>query len=123
MYERLSGYQVVTVWPLVYIVAGALETLWFWRHDADKETGRHLLIFTVMGCVSTLLGTLIYGISTWPLLAFDIVYLYLNVQSRREQEINILAFKDTHYADVFQVADHRMYENKIWVKSQKKGEL
>lgn len=49
--------------------------------------------------------------------------MYLNVQSRREQEINILAFKDTHYADVFQVADHRMYENKIWVKSQKKGEL
>ena len=54
-----------------------------------------MLIFIVIAILGGVTGTLIYGLSLWPILGFDLEYLYMNVQSKREKDMDRLAFHDS----------------------------
>lgn len=94
-YDTLSGILFLEIWPMIYIGIGMLVAMIYYVHTTDKETAKHLLIFIVIAILGGITGTLIYGLSLWPILAFDLEYLYMNVQSKREKDMDRLAFHDS----------------------------
>lgn len=94
-YERLDHYFLLTAWPLVYIVGAVYECICYYRRANDRDLANHLLTFCVIACTCALIGAAVFGISIWPMLAFNLVYLYLNVQRKRETELGDLAFRDS----------------------------
>lgn len=96
-FERMKLYPTATVWSMLYI-GGCVASSLYYYHVADeknKTTRGHILIFAIIGFVGASLGVLFDSFSIWPVVALGIVYLYLNVQSKREQELDMLAFKDS----------------------------
>lgn len=93
-YNLLSGILYLEIWPLFYIVLAMIVAIIHYVHTTDKETAKHLLIFISIAILGGIIGTLVYGLSLWPILAFDLEYLYLNVQSKREKDMDVLAFHD-----------------------------
>ncbi len=96
-YERMPFYPTATVWSMFYIAACVSVIVSIYRRSSSKErvTSYHLLVFSVIGLIGSSLGVLFDGFAIWPVIALDLVYLYLNVQSKREQELDILAFRDS----------------------------
>ena len=95
VYERLDHYFLLTAWPLVYIVGAVYECICYYRRAEDRDLARHIITFCAIACTCTFIGAAIWGVSIWPMLAFNLVYLYLNVQRKREAELGDLAFRDS----------------------------
>ena len=95
VYERLDHYFLLAGWPLVYIAGAVYECVCYYRCAHERDIARHLITFCAIACTCTFIGAAIWGITIWPMLAFNLVYLYLNVQRRREAELGDLAFRDS----------------------------
>lgn len=96
-FDRMKLYPAATFWSMLYIGGCVVSSLYYYHQakEKDKVTRAHILIFSIIGFAGASLGVLFDSFSIWPVVALDIVYLYLNVQSKREKELDILAFKDS----------------------------
>ncbi len=118
-FERMPLYPIATVWSMLYIGICVVECLFHYQRAVDKDriTSGHLLIFSIIGFIGASLGVLFDSFSIWPVIALDIVYLYLNVQSKREQELDMLAFKDS-LTGLRNATAYRYYVNELEQKIQ-----
>ncbi len=92
--EHLSVFWALWICPLTYVFFGAFLAIVYYINSEDKEISRAIVIFVLIGAVAGIVGGLFDEVSIWPLIALDIVYLHLNVQSKRDEEMSFLAFKD-----------------------------
>ncbi len=118
-FERMPLYPIATVWSMLYIGVCVAVSGVICQRSADKDriTSRHLLVFSIIGFIGASLGVLFDSFSIWPVIALDIVYLYLNVQSKREQELDVLAFKDS-LTGLRNATAYRYYVNELEQKIQ-----
>lgn len=95
-YARLDGHFIILIGPLLHIVGTAiLCAVCYLRSSAAKKAiTLHLLIFSVIGLVSSVISAFVFGFSLWGAVSLNLVYLYLNVQSRREKELGAAALRD-----------------------------
>lgn len=92
--EHLSGFWALCICPLTYIFFGVFLAIVYYINSEDKEISRAIVIFVLIGAIAGIIGGLFDEVSIWPVIALDIVYLHLNVQSKRDEEMSFLAFKD-----------------------------
>ena len=96
-YARLGGHFIILIGPLLHIVGTAiLCTVCYLRSSAAKKAiTLHLFIFSMIGLISSMISAFVFGFSLWGAISLNLVYLYLNVQSKREKELGVAALRDS----------------------------
>ncbi|WP_044974131.1 GGDEF domain-containing protein [Ruminococcus sp. HUN007] len=98
-YSRLSstGFVYVVIWPIVYVLGGLFFLIAYYRKSTDikRENYRHIIIFAMFGFMAGILSILFKGFLLWPFISLGLIYLYVNVLSKSNQKLDILAFKDS----------------------------
>lgn len=99
LYERMSpqGFFFINAWPLIYIVAGIYVVFTNIRKSTEqkRENYRHIVVFGLIALICSVLAFMFKGFLLWPFIAIDLIYLYLNVLSKTNKKLDILAFKDS----------------------------
>lgn len=99
VYRRMSsrGFFFIIAWPIVYVVAGIYIIAANYRKSTGKkkEIYWHIIVFGGVAFAGGILAFLFKGILLWPVISFDLIYLYLNVLSKTNKKLDILAFKDS----------------------------
>lgn len=100
-YERLTsiGFLCIIIWPVLYIFIGTGVLLKDFFNGTWDETRRendiHIITFAAFGVVSAFFSFFFKRFMLWPFVSMDLVYLYINVLSKNNKKLDILAFKDT----------------------------
>lgn len=98
-YERLSerGFFMIVVWPIIYICLGIviITKNYFTSDGKKKEIYGHIIVFSIFSLGAGILSIMFKGFLLWPFIALDLIYLYLNVLSKTNHKLDILAFKDS----------------------------
>ncbi len=89
-YHRLSMFYITGIMIGGYILASFILCIlkYIQASKVDRKQCGYLIMFTLTPLIGISLQFLIYGLKTaWMMITIGIVYLYINVQSRREDKI------------------------------------
>lgn len=97
---RNADYLLVIIAPLFYTMACFLSCCIFYVRSRKDTLERRKIAFHMLVCVSiTLLGaiacTFIPHLSPWHAFVSALVYLYINLHSYREQNLDAIAYTDS----------------------------
>ena len=98
-YSRLSssGFVFIIIWPILYILFGIVFLLVNYQKssEAKREKYGHVIIFAMFGFAAGVFSFLFRGFLLWPFVTLGLIYLYVNVLSKSNHKLDILAFKDS----------------------------
>ncbi len=98
-YERMSssGFFFIILWPIFYVFCGVIFLARNYSASAGtkRENYGYIIIFALIGFIAGIVSFISRGFLLWPLIAIDLIYLYINVLSKSNQKLDILAFKDS----------------------------
>ncbi len=109
VYSRANGYIYIVTIPLMYgiaaIILGIMNVIKF-----KNAESKHFLIAMFMISAGATIQTAIYGFSTiWMTITICIVYLYVNVQSRREKKMEKEIVRSRVSIMLSQIQPHFLY--------------
>lgn len=96
-YDKLSLYPLVYIAPLFYLFFALIAALVLFMHGSsrDRDILKHIIIFVSVGGVAIIPALVFEYFSFWPVVAVDIGYLYMTVQSKNSHDNSIVAFVDS----------------------------
>lgn len=97
---RGEGYLLVILAPLIYITNSLLLCLYFFfrarnRDKEQKKIAVHMLICVVISFMGAASCAFISFISPWHVFVAALVYLYMQLHSYQESNLDILAYTDS----------------------------
>ncbi|MCQ2465805.1 MAG: GGDEF domain-containing protein [Oscillospiraceae bacterium] len=98
-YTRMSpeGFIFIIIWPIFYILTGIAIIARNYKKSSGKkkEIYGHIIVFGIFAFAAGVASTVFNGILLWPLIALDLIYLYINILSKANRKLDILAFRDS----------------------------
>ena len=97
IYHKGPYFFVIGLLSFLYLLNGFALTikLSISYDERTKTSGKYLTIFASLVTVSLVISNLFLNVSYFPLLSLCILFLYINVQSKNTEELNILAYRDS----------------------------
>ena len=96
-YEELALHWVLYLAPLFYLLFAFIAALVIYMRGSSrvKDILKHIIIFVSVGGVAFIPAIVFDYFSFWPIVAIDIAYLYMTVQSKSSHDNSVAAFVDS----------------------------
>ena len=98
--RRGSGFLLSVIAPTIYIIDSLVLCIFFYfsarKHDVKRrKIAFHILVGIIVSAVGAVSSTLITSINPWHVFVTALVYLYVQLHSYQEQDLNQRALTDS----------------------------
>ena len=89
-YERLSGFYLIGTIPAIYLIWTMADCIVSYRRQIDekKDIYRQYIVLLLFPLAGMIIQIFAYGLETrWMMTTLGFIYIYINVQRNREQNL------------------------------------
>ena len=121
---RADGYLLVILAPMIYITNSLLLCIFFCvrAHHRDMEQKKialHMLVCVVISFIGAATCAFVSFVSPWHVFVSALVYLYMQLHSYRESNLDVLAYTDSltglknyaAYSHIMEKMNEKIVEN------------
>lgn len=121
--RRGSGFLLAVIAPTIYIIDSLVLCIFFYcsarKHDEKKrKIAFHILIGIIASTIGAVFSTVTTSINPWHVFVTALVYLYIQLHSYQEHDLNVRALTDSltglknhaAYSKIKEKMDRRMLE-------------
>ena len=96
-YHELEYLPLLWIAPFTYIVFALVATAYIYIKDIGhrRSVVKHILTFIIVVIIASLASIINKYLTPWPVVAIDIAYLYMTIQSKRNLDASQAAFVDS----------------------------
>ena len=96
-YVELEWLRLLWVAPFFYMGFSLISVthIYIKGNRKKRDLVKHILVFIIAGTAGAAAAAFVSVLSPWPVVAIDIAYLYMTVQSKRNHDTSLAAFTDS----------------------------
>ena len=96
-YHELEYLPLLWIAPLAYIGFALVATVYIYIKDIGHRRSiiKHILTFIIVAIIASIAAIINKYITPWPIIAIDIAFLYMTIQSKRNHDASLAAFVDS----------------------------
>lgn len=94
--KRADGFMLSIIAPLIYIIICVIMNAHFYFKSTkeNRKVTFHLLVCILISFAGAVLSAFVPSVTPWHIFVFALIYLYMQMHSDQEKQLDIIAYQD-----------------------------